>query len=110
MKVEVTVTPVRGAPRTLKFSVARQQQLTPVIVAAGVSQAILGSNDAGLANGFRLKSDVSFPASARLPAHSFMVTVGIPATGTRTWTLDVGHDGPGSFSVRDISAEFLGMT
>ena len=64
--VEVTVTPVRGAPRTLKFSVARQQQLTPVIVAAGVSQAILGSNDAGLANGFRLKSDVSFPASARL--------------------------------------------
>jgi hypothetical protein len=65
-KVEVTVTPLRGAPRTLKFSVARQQQLTPVIVAAGVSQAILGSNDAGLANGFRLKSDVSFPASARL--------------------------------------------
>ena len=65
-KVEVTVTPVRGAPRTLKFSVARQQQLTPVIVAAGVSQAIRGSNDAGLANGFRLKSDVSFPASARL--------------------------------------------
>jgi hypothetical protein len=65
-KVEVTVTPVRGAPRTLKFSVARQQQLTPMLVAAGVSQAILGSNDAGLANGFRLKSDVSFPASARL--------------------------------------------
>jgi hypothetical protein len=66
IKVEVTVNPVRGAPRTLKFSVARQQQLTPTIVAAGVSQAILGSNDAGLANGFRLKSDVSFPASARI--------------------------------------------
>jgi hypothetical protein len=65
-KVEVTVTPARGAPRTLKFSVARQQQLTPVLVATGVSQAILGSNDAGLANGFRLKSDVSFPASAKL--------------------------------------------
>lgn len=65
-KVEVTVTPTRGAARTLKFSVARQAQLTPVIVAAGVSQAILGSNDAGLANGFRLKSDVSFPASAKL--------------------------------------------
>src|SRR6185436_17642757 len=45
--VEVTVTPAHGAARTLKFSVARQQQLTPVIVAAGVSQAILGSNDAG---------------------------------------------------------------
>ncbi len=65
-KVEVTVTPTRGAPRTLKFSVARQQQLTPVIVAAGVSQAILGSNDGGFANGFRLTSDVSFPSSARL--------------------------------------------
>ena len=64
--VEVTVNPTRGAPRTLKFSVARQQQLTPVIVAAGVSQAILGSNDGGLANGFRLKSNVSFPASAKL--------------------------------------------
>jgi hypothetical protein len=65
-KVEVTVTPARGAARTLKFSVARQQQLTPVLVAAGVSQAILGSNDAGLANGFRLKSNVSFPASQNL--------------------------------------------
>ncbi len=65
-KVEVTVRPTRGAPRTLKFSVARQQQLTPTMVAAGVSQAILGSNDGGFANGFRLKSDVSFPASARL--------------------------------------------
>ena len=64
--VEVTVTPARGAPRTLKFSVARQQQLTPVIVAAGVSQAILGSNDGGLANGFRLKSNVSFPAAPKL--------------------------------------------
>jgi hypothetical protein len=64
--VEVTVTPTRGAARTLKFSVARQQQLTPVLVAAGVSQAILGSNDAGLANGFRLTSNVSFPASAKL--------------------------------------------
>jgi hypothetical protein len=65
-KVEVNVTPTHGAPRTLKFSVARQQQLTPVLVAAGVTQAILGSNDAGLANGFRLKSNVSFPASQNL--------------------------------------------
>jgi hypothetical protein len=64
--VDVTVTPTRGAPRTLKFSVVRQQQLTPLIVAAGVSQAILGSNDGGLANGFRLSSNVSFPASAKL--------------------------------------------
>jgi hypothetical protein len=66
-EVEVTVKPRRGAPpRTLRFSVARQQQITPVIVAAGVSQAILGSNDGGLASGFRLSSNVSFPASQKL--------------------------------------------
>ena len=64
--VEVTVKTGRGAARTLRFSVVRQQQLTPVIVAAGVSQAILGSNDAGLASGFRLSSNVSFPAAQKL--------------------------------------------
>jgi hypothetical protein len=36
------------------------------LVAAGVSQAILGSNDAGLTNGFRLDSDIQFPASQKL--------------------------------------------
>jgi hypothetical protein len=66
IKVEVTVRPTSGTARKLRFSVARQQQLTPVIVAAGVSQAILGSNDGGFANGFRLTSDVSFPTSAKL--------------------------------------------
>ena len=65
-RVAVTVRPTHGEPRTLRFSVARQQQLTPVIVAAGVSQAILGSNDGGFANGFRLQSNVSFPASSQL--------------------------------------------
>ncbi|MSU65365.1 MAG: hypothetical protein EXS38_04515 [Opitutus sp.] len=64
--VDVTVNTQRGAARHLRFSVARQQQLTPVLVAAGVSQAIMGSNDAGLANGFRLSSDVRFPADQKL--------------------------------------------
>lgn len=64
--VEVTVDTGRGAARTLRFSVARQQQLTPVLVATGVSQAILGSNDAGLVNGFKLTSSVSFPSSQNL--------------------------------------------
>ena len=68
--VEVTVTPVRGAPRKLNFSVVRQPQLTPVVVAAGVSQAILGSNDGGLANGFRLSSNVAFPASSKLASQT----------------------------------------
>jgi hypothetical protein len=64
--VEVTVNAPHSAPRTLHFSVARQQQLTPMLVAAGVTQAILGANDAGLANGFRLTSNITFPASAQL--------------------------------------------
>ncbi|MBM3854575.1 MAG: hypothetical protein FJ399_15730, partial [Verrucomicrobia bacterium] len=44
-QVTVAVQPVRGERRTLKFAVGRHQQLTPVIVAAGVTQSILGSND-----------------------------------------------------------------
>lgn len=66
IEVDVTVDTHRRPPRTLHFSVARQQQLTPVLVAAGVSQAILGSNDAGLANGFKLSSNVSFPAAQKI--------------------------------------------
>ncbi len=66
IQVDVTVDTRRRPLRTLHFSVARQQQLTPVLVAAGVSQAILGSNDAGLANGFKLSSNVSFPAAQKI--------------------------------------------
>lgn len=68
--VDVTVDTHAAARRVLHFSVARQQQLTPVLVAAGVSQAILGSNDAGLANGFKVSSDVQFPAAQRLAVAS----------------------------------------
>ncbi len=68
--VEVTVKPLGSAPRTLRFSVVRQQQLTPVIVAAGLTQAIMGSNDAGLANGFRLRGNILFPASQSLASKS----------------------------------------
>lgn len=63
--VEVIVSSSDGRPsKTLHFSVARQEQLTPVLVATGVSQAILGSNDAGLSKGFILRSDVTFPTKA----------------------------------------------
>lgn len=64
--VDVTVCPRRGPSRTLRFSVARQQQLTPVLVAAGVTQAIMGANDAGFANGFRLSSNVQFSPVQKL--------------------------------------------
>ena len=64
--VEVVVKSAQGSAKTLHFSVARQEQLTPVLVATGVSQAILGSNDAGLSKGFLLKSDISFPSRPAL--------------------------------------------
>jgi len=65
-EVEVVVSSSHGPAKTLHFSVARQEQLTPVLVATGVSQAILGSNDAGLSNGFLLRSDVMFPTKPTL--------------------------------------------
>jgi hypothetical protein len=64
--VEVTVKTGKGANRTLKFSVVREQSLTPVVVATGVSQAILGSNDAGLASGFKLSSNIAFSDTHKL--------------------------------------------
>ena len=64
--IEVNVTAPNSAPRVLHFAVARQQQLTPMLVAAGVTQAIMGANDAGLANGFRLTSNIQFPLAAKL--------------------------------------------
>ena len=64
--VEVIVSSSKGPSKTLNFSVARQEQLTPVLVATGVSQAILGSNDAGLSKGFILRSDVTFPTKPTL--------------------------------------------
>jgi hypothetical protein len=64
--VEVVVGSAGGRTKTLHFSVARQENLTPVLVATGVSQAILGSNDAGLSNGFLLRSDITFPARQTL--------------------------------------------
>lgn len=65
-EVEVNVSSAHGPGKTLHFSVARQEQLTPVLVATGVSQAILGSNDAGLSKGFILRSDVTFPTKPTL--------------------------------------------
>lgn len=69
-EVEVNVASASGPGRTLHFSVARQEQLTPALVAAGVTQAIVGSNDAGLSNGFILRSDITFPANQTLATRS----------------------------------------
>jgi hypothetical protein len=68
--VDVVVAPHGDNPRTLHFNVVRQSQLTPALVATGVAQAILGSNDAGLTEGFRLSSDVAFPAGQALASQT----------------------------------------
>ena len=68
--VEITVAPARGATRTLRFNVARQQQLTPVIIAAGITQSLQGSNDAGFSNGFRLRGDITFRPTQTLALKS----------------------------------------
>jgi len=66
IEVEVAVDSRRTPERRLRFQVARQEQLSPVLIAAGLTQAIVGSNDAGLSNGFRLASDVTFSATQNL--------------------------------------------
>ena len=65
--VEVVV-PDHGTSRPLHFAVVRQPQLTPMITAVGVAQSILGSNDAGLAEGFRLRRTVTFPGGQEVSA------------------------------------------
>jgi hypothetical protein len=67
--VEVTV-PNHGATRTLHFDVVRQPDLAPMVVAVGLTQGILGSNDAGLAEGFRVHRAVTFPGGQVLTADS----------------------------------------
>jgi hypothetical protein len=70
--IAVTVTvDLPAGEKALHFQVARQQQLAPALIASGVAQAILGSNDAGLSNGFRVASDVTFSASQKLDSAIF---------------------------------------
>ena len=68
--VEVTVARSGAAPRTLRFQVARQTQLTPALIASGVTQAIVGSNDGALAHGFRLTSNIRFSSTQNLSART----------------------------------------
>ncbi len=58
--------PARLNRKALHFSVVRQEQLLPLIAASGLAQAVSGSNEAGLAQGFRLVSTVQFPHEAPL--------------------------------------------
>jgi len=50
-----------GGAAPLRFAAARHPQLAPLVVGAGVSQAVLGANDAGFHEGFRVASRLTFP-------------------------------------------------
>lgn len=52
---------VKTPTRTLQFSTVRHVRLTPTIATMGLTQAVMGSNDAGLAEGFRVASRVTLP-------------------------------------------------
>lgn len=56
---ELVPVTVKTPTRTLQFSTVRHPRLTPTIATLGVTQAVLGSNDAGLAEGFRVASHVT---------------------------------------------------
>jgi hypothetical protein len=68
--IDVTVQVKSAQPRELHFRVARQAQLSPSIIASGVSQAIMGSNDAGLNRGFRINTDVAYAGEALMTNHA----------------------------------------
>lgn len=57
---------VKTPSRTLHFSSVRHARLTPMIAAMGLSQAVLGSNENGLAEGFRVCGTVTYPDGQQL--------------------------------------------
>ena len=68
--VEITVSPTSRTDRTLRFQVVRHSQLTPALITAGLTQAIVGSNDGALAQGFRITSKISFSPTQTLTART----------------------------------------
>jgi hypothetical protein len=58
--------PGRSNRKSLHFEVVQHEQLLPTIAATGLAQAVMGSNESGLARGFRVTTKVSFPGLAPL--------------------------------------------
>ncbi|HLP24310.1 MAG TPA: SpoIVB peptidase S55 domain-containing protein, partial [Acidobacteriota bacterium] len=52
--------PSRLNRKSLKFAVVQHEMLLPAIAATGLTQAVLGSNEAGLTRGFRLRAIVDY--------------------------------------------------
>ena len=56
--------PARLNRKSLHFEVVRNEQVLPTIAATGLAQAVMGSNESGLAQGFKVTTTVDFPGSA----------------------------------------------
>ena len=56
--------PTRQNRKSLHFSVVRHEQVLPAVAAAGLAQAVSGSNESGFTRGFRVTTTVNFPGSA----------------------------------------------
>jgi len=59
--IEVSIKDRSGPGRSLHFRSVRHPQLTPLIVAIGVMQGVTGSNENGLSEGFRVRTEVTYP-------------------------------------------------
>ncbi|WP_138223390.1 SpoIVB peptidase S55 domain-containing protein [Nibricoccus aquaticus] len=57
---------VKTPARTLNFSTVRHDRLAPMIAGAGLSQAVLGSNENGLAEGFHITTTITYPGGRTL--------------------------------------------
>lgn len=57
---------IKTPARTLNFSVLRHPRLSPTIAATALTQAILGSNEAALNEGFRVTGTATFPGGETL--------------------------------------------
>ncbi len=57
---------VKTPARTLHFSTVRHDRLAPMIAGAGLSQAVLGSNENGLAEGFHITTTITYPGGRTL--------------------------------------------
>jgi hypothetical protein len=55
--------PTRQNRKSLHFSVVRHEQVLPMIAAAGLAQAVNGSNESGFTRGFRVTTTVEFPGT-----------------------------------------------
>ncbi len=71
---------VKTPARTLNFSTVRHDRLAPMIASAGLSQAVLGSNENGLSEGFHITTTITYP-------------------GGRTLSTDTIFAGPSGFSM-----------